>query len=137
MTDLTLLKARIDHFWGWRIEQYQIDLKAHTISLRLENGLTKGDITFGGVTSCYYVHWRDNTPRALETWDFLELTAIYFFDKQVNQVRMNNVQRPEVTNSSSANFVLEMWNLTMYLEVESITIDEERFDVGYPRSLNT
>ncbi|HKZ53979.1 MAG TPA: hypothetical protein VJ123_00750 [Anaerolineales bacterium] len=133
-----LLADSLNRLWDGTIEEFDIDLCSHIISMLISVNYggeeSPHKVVFENVASFYYVA-EDGTFRFdSPTWERAELTEIVFADG-TDSIRHTSKQSRKVPEyTTSANFVLGIWSSVLFIEAKSITIDGKRFEVGYPRT---
>ncbi|HKZ55889.1 MAG TPA: hypothetical protein VJ123_10440 [Anaerolineales bacterium] len=134
--DRESLTESLNRLWDGTIEEFDIDLCSHAISMLISvvygEEVSQHKVVFENVASFYYVA-EDGTFRFdSPAWERAELTEIVFRDGTETIQHTSKQPRKVPEYTTSANFVLGMWSSVLFVEAKSISIDGKRFEVGYP-----
>lgn len=108
------------------IDTFQIDTKNDTIKLNFEASNTSEhikEIIFGEVTSFYYLDHDNATDRDENT----SLNNIMYCGQQFPDII--NLPEEEDVAVSIPNFIIELNDSNMFIEANSIIINEEKYVV--------
>jgi hypothetical protein len=134
--DTQLLKSKLNKLWSGIITNFNFDLCAHTLSFDVtleRTGRRKHKVVFEGVSSFYFVSGLGERRFEMDKWDYAELSEIYYNASPTDKIAHTRTTAEYVTQDQScANFIIEIWSSTLFVEAESIKIDHHHFWVGYP-----
>ena len=130
------LISNLNQLWGGYIEEFDINLKLHQISLDVHMyGVDDEKIfslVFKGVSSYYFTGGMGSARFDKPAWLKSELSEIYFTDyiDKIKQTNLEKKKRPEY--HSYSNFWLEMFTSVLLIEARKVVINGESFDLDYP-----
>ncbi len=119
------------------INKMNINMRKDTITLKLKTLQEKRDdidITFEGVSAFYYI---DENKQVHYDWDLkaTNINSITYYSDGIGEFAAIEVIDGIETGPfavSYPNFVLEMMDKTLFIEAQSVKINDKKFKMGYP-----
>jgi hypothetical protein len=134
--------------WATVIEEFTVDITHHTIVLLVAVGddhqpraaWERHRLRFEQVASFLYrasvgdelrhISANDNDPD-----NYSELSEIDYADFVATlSVKNSELEGPGWDDQMVVNFILEIWDATLFIEASVVWIDDQRFEVGYPET---
>lgn len=119
------------------INKMNINMRADTISLKLiklQENNEEIEIIFEGVSAFYYI---DENKQIHYDWDIksTNLNSITYYSDGIGEfqaIEVINGVEVEPFAVSHPNFVLEMMDKSLFIEAQSVKINNKKFKTGYP-----
>jgi len=119
------------------INKMNINMRKDTITLKLKTLQEKRDdidITFEGVSAFYYI---DENKQVHYDWELkaTNINSITYYSDGIGEFAAIEVIDGIETGPfavSYPNFVLEMMDKTLFIEAQSVKINDKKFKMGYP-----
>jgi hypothetical protein len=134
---MTEIQNRLNNLWSGILESYEFNILKHIIKFKItviENEKkSKYLIIFNGVSSYhFYNNSKEERFNIIETdeEDYLELTSIQFYPNGIGNIRIKSSKERWIEQYySNVNFVLEMWNSMLFIEANSIVLNDVEYQI--------
>lgn len=134
------LIKNINSLWAGIIKRIEFNLLKHSIFLEIEVVENGRDFSFNVLFEDVSSHFYSNSEgverlqiSSYDEGDYLELTSIHYFEEGIGHIWIESQKENWANNwFASANFVLEIWSSYLFIEAKSLSINGEKFEVGYP-----
>jgi hypothetical protein len=130
----------LNGLWYGKITNASFNLLLRHIDFSIsvsDNALQKQhNLKFEGVSSYYFINNMKQSRFDIfpyEEGDYLELTSISYKDKGIGNFRSVSNEEWLRVWYSNANFVIEIWSSILFIEANKVVIDDEVFEVKYPK----
>lgn len=111
--------------------RYQFNLLDNEVTFNLfSNGygnFKRYNLRFEGVTTCYFLNDTVEYRTTISESIYHELTSIECLEEvEIHFVALRYHLQQDI---GLAQFMLEIWNQSLYIECKTVVINDERFDV--------
>lgn len=137
------LQEELNFLTEAKIENINFDTVRNKISICLKildkDNIRSVRLVFDKVSSYYFIYGigKNRFNMAIpEPDDYTELSLIGYHENGIGKINIESEKAWANVWYSSANFVLELWASNLFIEAESITIDDKIFKVGIPKKYN-
>lgn len=134
---MTEIQNRLDNLWSGIIESYEFNILKHIIKFKItviENEKKSKYLIIFNEVSSYHFYNNSEEDRfniiEQDEEDYLELTSIQFYPNGIGNIKIKSSKELWIEQYySNVNFVLEMWNSMLFIEANSIVLNDIEYQI--------
>lgn len=130
------LKNDLNSIWATVIKDNNFDMLKNQISFKLKlishDIETDYNLIFKQVSSFFFINENGELRfnfNEYEEGNYLELTSIGYYENGIGEILINSKQSWAKECYANANFVLEIWNRTLFIEAGIVEINDKVYNL--------